>query len=68
MPDIFGQHLAQVALIDDQQPVQELPVQGTVILSQMAFALGACGGLARILMPSAMNTASKKSVNWSDDP
>jgi hypothetical protein len=35
-----------------------------MILSQMAFALGACGGLARILMPSAWNTASKESVNW----
>jgi len=34
-----------------------------MILSQMAFALGACGGLARILMPSAWNTASKESVN-----
>ena len=28
------------------------------------FALGACGGLARILMPSAVNTASKDLVNW----
>ena len=35
-----------------------------MILSQIAFALGACGGLARILMPSAMNTASKELVNW----
>ena len=35
-----------------------------MILSLMAFALGACGGLARILMPSAWNTASKESVNW----
>ncbi len=33
-------------------------------LSLMAFAGGACGGLARILMPSASNTASKASVNW----
>src|SRR5690242_21672542 len=32
--------------------------------AQIAFALGACGGLARILMPSAMNTASKELVNW----
>jgi hypothetical protein len=30
----------------------------------MAFARGACGGLARILMPSAVNTASKELVNW----
>src|SRR5207237_6288917 len=28
------------------------------------FALGACGGLARILIPSAVNTASKELVNW----
>jgi len=26
--------------------------------------LGACGGLARILMPAAVNTASKEPVNW----
>jgi hypothetical protein len=35
-----------------------------IILSQMAFALGACGGLARILTPAAVNAASKDSVNW----
>ena len=35
-----------------------------MILSHMAFALGVCGGLARILMPSAVNTASKELVNW----
>jgi hypothetical protein len=35
-----------------------------IIVSQIAFALGACGGLARILMPSAWNTASKEPVNW----
>ncbi len=35
-----------------------------MILSQMAFALGACGGLARILMPSAVTMASREPVNW----
>jgi len=35
-----------------------------IILSQIAFALYACGGLARILMPAAVNTASKDLVNW----
>ena len=35
-----------------------------MILSQIAFALGAWGGLARIVMPSAWNTASKEPVNW----
>jgi hypothetical protein len=35
-----------------------------VILSQIAFALGACGGLRRTLIPSAVNTASKEPVDW----
>jgi len=35
-----------------------------MILSQIAFALGARGGLARILMPAAVNSASKEPVNW----
>jgi hypothetical protein len=39
-----------------------------IILSQMAFALGACGGLVRILMPSVWNTASKEPVNWPGIP
>jgi hypothetical protein len=34
-----------------------------IILSQIAFALGACGGLGRILMPAAVNTASTEPVN-----
>src|SRR5438874_1929561 len=34
----------------------------------MAFALGACGGLVRILMPSAVNTASEEPVNWPARP
>jgi hypothetical protein len=28
VPQVFGQHLPQMMLIDDQQPVQELPAQG----------------------------------------
>jgi len=28
MRQVFGQHPAQMVLIDDQQPVQELPAQG----------------------------------------
>ena len=39
-----------------------------MILSQIAFALGAYGGLARILMPSAVNTASKDLANWPARP
>jgi hypothetical protein len=35
-----------------------------MILSRTALALGACGGLVRVLMPSAANAASKELVNW----
>jgi hypothetical protein len=35
-----------------------------MILLQIAFALGACGGLAGIVVPSAVSTASKEPVNW----
>ena len=28
VPQVFGQHLAQVVLIDDQQPVEEVPGAG----------------------------------------
>jgi len=35
-----------------------------IIRSQIAFPRGACGGLSRILMPSAVNTASKELMNW----
>ena len=33
-------------------------------LSQIAFASGACGGLAKILVPCAVSTASKELMNW----
>src|ERR1035441_1678626 len=61
---VLGQHPAQMMLADDQQPAGDLAAQGAMIGSQIAFALGACGGLARILMPSAVNTAPKAPVNW----
>jgi hypothetical protein len=35
-----------------------------MILLQIAFALDACGGLAGIVVPSTVSTASKKPVNW----
>ena len=47
---VFGQYPAQVMLVDDQQPVEELAAQG------------ACGGLGRIPMPSAVNMASKEAT------
>ena len=33
MQQVFGQHLAQVVFIDDQQPVKDLPAQVPIILS-----------------------------------
>ena len=60
---VFGHYPAPVMLIDDQQPVKELAAQLPIIRSQAAFPLGASGGLRRILMPTAVNTASKESVN-----
>jgi len=64
VPQVLGQPPAQVLLVDDQQPVEELPGQVPMNLSQIAFALGACGGRATILMPSAVSTASNELVNW----
>ena len=29
MLKVFGQHLPQMMLVDDQQPVEQLPAQGT---------------------------------------
>src|ERR1019366_1176595 len=29
MQQVLGQHLAQMTLVDDQQPVEQLPAQGT---------------------------------------
>lgn len=51
--------MVQVVLIDDQQPVEKLAAQGADHPFTDSVALGACGGLGRILMPSAVNTASK---------
>ena len=61
---VLSQHLAQVVLINDQQPVEDLPAQGTDHPFADRFALGACGGLVRILVPSGWSTASEESVNW----
>ena len=66
---VFGRHLAQVVLIDKQQPAEEARRRRVPVnRSQMALALGACGGLVRIRMPSAVNTASEDSVNCLHGP
>jgi hypothetical protein len=53
-----------MVLMDDQQPVEDLAAKGTDDLLADGVRSGACGGLARILMPSAVKTASEESVNW----
>jgi hypothetical protein len=49
-------------------PVRATGVVVQQVLGQYPFALGreggACGGLARIPTPAAVNTASKEPVNW----
>jgi hypothetical protein len=42
-----------VLLVDDQQPAGEPRRRVPTTRSQIAFAFGACGGLAAILVPSA---------------
>jgi hypothetical protein len=60
---VSGQRLVQVVLSDDQRRPKSSRPKVPMILSQMALALGACGGLARILRSSAVNTASTEPVN-----
>jgi hypothetical protein len=62
MPQVLGQHVAQVLLVEDQQPVEELPAQGAGEPFADRVRFGACGGLARILMASATSTARQR--NW----
>jgi hypothetical protein len=54
---VLAQYPAQVALADDQQPVEDFAPQGPDDPFADSVALGACGGLARILMPPARKTA-----------
>jgi hypothetical protein len=60
---VFSQHLPQVVLIDDQQSAGEFLAQGADDPFADRVRLGACSGLVRILMPSAVKTASKELVN-----
>ena len=63
MSQVLGQHPSQVVLIDDQQPVEDLPASGADHPFAERVRLEACSGQARILMPSVANTASKELVN-----
>jgi hypothetical protein len=57
---VLGQHPSQVVLIDDQQPVEDLPAQRADDPFADRVRPGRLRRLARILMPSAVNTASKE--------
>jgi hypothetical protein len=61
---VFGEDLPLMMLTDDQQPVEDFTAQCADDPLADGVARGACGGLARIRMPSAWNTASNESLNW----
>ena len=61
---VSGQDPSQTMLVDDQHPAQKPRRRVPILLSQIAFVRGACGGLARIGMASALKTASSELVNW----
>jgi hypothetical protein len=61
VPEVFGQDCASVGLVVDMRSRSSRRRVPTA-LSRIAFALGACGGLSRISMSSALKTASKVRV------
>ena len=60
VPQVLGQHPAQMVLIDDQQPVQELAAQGTVDSLADRVRSGRLRRAGENPTPSAVNTASKE--------
>jgi hypothetical protein len=50
---VFGQDGAQVRLVQDQGPVEELTAQGPIRRSQIAFIRGACTAVRTIVVPVA---------------
>jgi hypothetical protein len=59
VPEVLHKHLSQAVLVDDQQPAGISRRRVQMNLSQIVSIRGACGALAMILMPSAINTASR---------
>jgi hypothetical protein len=68
VPQVFGQRPSQVVLIGDQDRSESSRRRVPVILSQIAFALGACGGRAGrdldALGGSTKNSASLDTWRW----
>jgi hypothetical protein len=52
-----------VALVNDQDPVEQFATSVLIIRSQLALARGVPGGLVRIWLPSVAKTASNVLVN-----
>src|ERR1035441_10742850 len=52
---VLGQDLAQVALVEMSSRSKTSRRRVPIIGSQIAFALGACGGLRSIRIPAAVN-------------
>ena len=61
---VLTQDLPQMVLIPDEGAVEKLASASANPAFGYRVALGACGGLARILMPSAVSTTSKDLLNW----
>ena len=51
MRQVFGQRLAQMMLIDDQQPVQELPAQGAEAPHGQSYGSQPASPLRRLFRP-----------------
>jgi|SRR5690242_4396740 len=64
MQQVLSQHPAQVVLINDQQPVEDLPAQGTDHRFADRVRSRRLRWADEILMAAAVNTASKEPVNW----
>jgi hypothetical protein len=61
---IFGEDLAQVAGVHDEDPVEEFTAYAAHQRSMIAFIRGACGAASMIWIPAARNTSSNIAVNF----
>ena len=57
MGHVLAEHQVQVAVTEDQGPVQQLAAQGPMTRSQVAFIRGVLGKVVMIRSPSDLNTS-----------
>jgi hypothetical protein len=62
MGDVLSEHQGQVALTEDQGPVQQLAPRVPMTRSQTAFIRGVFGKVVMIRSPSALNTSPNAAV------